>query len=881
MGSMDTKLVPQVTQYLEAVDYYGSVPAIGMPYDREHSETLTNVVFMSGDIETNGPNLFAQVQGAYGAIDVYENAVGVPRVCTIIRDSVVEEEAKERQKGECAADFKDCMHRAQKRHDEAGRFFSGRKNHLRDDRQACKVVKYRCESRAGEGQKIIKVLTEERYNTNMGKYITTYNNVSMHPVASGVNVTAPKAFSSMSDRDLGYRADIVSTGNPNWKVTQRNYNYFGDSDYGFCRGSVGVKSKSTKVYVPKASVFQKYSTYIGIRTGSTVDFGFDSGVYANVTNQTAMKHRVTGVAKGTYGQTVVGHMGKLASLYNSQMGRWDEEDIEAIYRKRESAPYYAVTDRLPIYTKKIDVFRGDGYITRTFKRYTYKAGVGVELAKENDAGLYGTGTRICIKYNDDDDDGDLANLNSYEKDDLGQGLHSIGQIVELISYTNTNADIRSRERVSSLDSAAYGGDRTFYPLEDAETLRADARPDSSAYNHGYTGHMGVLPYMSRADAPVTLREFPNRLIASATNVTSEFYNSFRDIRGFNHRDYGVELGDIEKLIGFEGVVLAIHRDGVLAVGIDDRTLVGENAEVYIDAVKALSTKPTEISSEFGTQHQDSVLKVGPTVVGVDYARSVIWMFDGKSLKNVSEFSIKSVVVEFKNMIAAKTGEPKIFTTFDATRHIIIFSFGSMDTAGEVTHVGSLIYSNLLKRWVTKYSDGTKFLFDVQSRIFSFGIIKPNEIWESHVNDNRSQFRGIDYDYGFEIVVNDTPQAKKVLDNIVLLTNKVIPVEIIYTISNEEADAADSIWDKSKNEKTTTQKIVTRGIGNGRMGIVNQNAYYKNSNLYIEVSKTGASSRKLESKKRIADKYIKIKIMYSGNEPTFIQAMLSTLRISYG
>ena len=875
-GAVDTKFVPQVTQYLETVDYYGTVPAVNLPYDPNTSETISNVAFMSGDLETNAPNVFAQIQGSAGFLEVHENESGKPRTAKIFRDSVIEEDRKEAQIGGCHKDYKACMHEAQKRYDEAGRFFSGRKGHLKQDKRKCSASRHKCIRDAGTGNTMTKILTEEYGSTYIGKDIIYFEDVIMQPVMSGVNVPAPDAFSGMSDRDLSYRNN---SSNDNY-LKKRHFTHT-QGDAGFSRGSV-YKNGGSMYYVPKAAIYQKYSTYIGVRLGSDISFNFSSGTYQNISDQEKVENRISGVDAGMYSGDMVGNIGKMASLYNSPGGRWDEEDIEGIYKKRENSPYYAVTERFSITKKTIDVFRGDGFVTRSFKRYTYKAGVGIELATEVDAGLYGTGTRAAIEYGDDKDGkDDLEALSGFEKDDRGQGLHNLGQVIELISQTNTNADIRSKERVSSLDSAAYGGDRTFYPLESAKTLRGDARPDSSAYNHGYTGHVGVLPYMARVDAPVTLREFPNRVVASAPNVTSEFYNSFRDVRGFNHRDYGVEFGDIEKLVGFDGVVLTIHRDGVLAVGIDDRTMVGEGSEVYIDSVKALSTKPGEVSSQFGTQHQNSVIRVGPIVVGVDYARSVIWMFDGKALKNISEFAVKAVILEFKESILNLGGEPKLFTTFDATRHVIIFSFGSMDKYGEMTNVGSLIYSNLLKRWVTKYSDGTRFLFDVQSRIFSFGIIKPNEIWESHVNDNRSQFRGIDYDYGFEIVVNDTPQSKKILDNITLLTNKVIPTEIVYTISNEEADAADSVWDKNKTSKTTSQKVVTRGIGNGRMGIINQNAYYKNSNLYIEVSKTGASSRKVESKKRVADKYIKIKIMYSGNEPTFIQAMLSTLRISYG
>jgi hypothetical protein len=56
-----------------------------------------------------------------------------------------------------------------------------------------------------------------------------------------------------------------------------------------------------------------------------------------------------------------------------------------------------------------------------------------------------------------------------------------------------------------------------------------------------------------------------------------------------------------------------------------------------------------------------------------------------------------------------------------------------------------------------------------------------------------QTLGVDYEYGFEIVLNKEPALeKKVLDNIRMITNKSLPFEIVYTTS-EENDAAVNIW----------------------------------------------------------------------------------------
>jgi hypothetical protein len=53
-----------------------------------------------------------------------------------------------------------------------------------------------------------------------------------------------------------------------------------------------------------------------------------------------------------------------------------------------------------------------------------------------------------------------SDINENEQDDLGRGLFDVGQVVELVSFSNINADI-SIEVFSPEDSLMYGGDRDF------------------------------------------------------------------------------------------------------------------------------------------------------------------------------------------------------------------------------------------------------------------------------------------------------------------------------------------------------------------------------------------------------------------------------------
>jgi hypothetical protein len=62
---------------------------------------------------------------------------------------------------------------------------------------------------------------------------------------------------------------------------------------------------------------------------------------------------------------------------------------------------------------------------------------------------------------------------------------------------------------------------------------------------------------------------------------------------------------------------------------------------------------------------------------------------------------------------------------------------------------------------------------------------------------------------------------------------------LFILSEDENDAAVNIWGSVPGDRVLRQKIITRnksGRISPRLGILDENAYYKNSGLYIEVGR---------------------------------------------
>lgn len=656
------------------------------------------------------------------------------------------------------------------------------------------------------------------------------------------------------------------------------------------------KRGKRSVYIPYSIICQSYSRYMGIEVSDKFDFTLPSVMfnYSNKieTDKDALLNK-EGILVDPTGDTVnrkFTNLGHLANVFRSSRGRWSTEDIKALYKYDSNKVYHAVTNRVPITTSRVSVFRGDGFISRIFKKVSYKNGVtGSKSATAADAGDYGVG---LLEFHDTHNI-DPAKIRETEKSDAGRGLLDVGQVIELATFSNINADIRSTEILSAEDSLLYGSDRDFYPNK--QDVFGDARPDSVKYNHGYTGDINPIAYTRiEENTPYLNTEFPNRILISERNKTQSFFNSFRDLKGFNFRDYGIELGPIIKLIAIKNILLSIHPTGVLAIGVDDRTLIAEGSDVYVNTAQALSPTAKTISDVYGSTHPESITKTDTTVAGVDYSSSAVWLFEGDKLSVISEFAVKTILEGFKSAIVNASSdvvkyEPRIYTTFNTTKHVLYISYIAENiSTKEQIHIGTISYSTVLQKWMSLISEGNKFSMSTGAVTYTTGFSDINGIWkEDSLIDKgkivRCNLRGKEYPHEFEIVINKEPSLEKILDNIRLITNKSIPITIVYTTSGDENDAAINIWGEDKTEQILEQKVFTRESSPKKhlgLGILDENAYYKNSGLYIEVGRIDSAIRKSRGYKRIRDKSIKVKFIYTGADETFIQAIISILSISY-
>jgi hypothetical protein len=772
------------------------------------------------------------------------------------------------------------------------------------------------------------------------------SNITATFLDSGTAVFSKDSFNAKVDRSMGFYGYNASTssddeesvgkatfGTPFYQTKTNNTRlyttYFyngGTSDTTLDYNAVGSSARSVSTaagildrnanFWPYSIVSQSYSSYLGIEVDVIVKdntsyegkikgdelnlpaFYFGHYMEPDPDSMTppAINYIHPDVITSTDSKVFI-QTGHLANVFRSSAGRWTNIELPTLYKYDNGDPYFTTSDRLDLIdpstnttTATVSIFRGDCFITKLTKKVAYKNGVAdAKSATPADAGTYGIGITEKLEHKDDKAK-DQPDDTRYDK---GRNLFDVGHTVEIAAQTNINADIRSIQNLSDEDTKLYGGERDFYPHK--KEVFSDARPDSAAYNHGYTGDQHIITYNRiEENSPVYNTSFPNRILLSERNQTQSFFNSFRDIKGFNFRDYGIELGAIVKIIAIKNILLSIHPGGVLAIGVDDKTLIAEGSDVYVDTAQALSPTSKTVSDVYGSTNPESITKTDISVAGVDYNASAVWIFEGNKLSIISEFAIKTILEGYKKKIIEKNGVARVYSTFDFTKHALIVSYVSENTLTKSQeHVGTVVYNTALQKWSSEVSEGNNFSMSMGARTFTTGFTQQNGlgngIWEedalknSSGTDIRNNFRGIQYGYEFEFTINMQASVEKILDNLLVITNKVLPDTLIYTTSNDNNDAAVNIWGEDSGEMVVTQEIITRNKSTrsgSRLGILEENAYYKNSDLYIEVNKRGSMSRNSKKTKRIRDKHIKVKFVYSGSDETFLQAIISMLSISY-
>ena len=768
----------------------------------------------------------------------------------------------------------------------------------------------------------------------------------MQYIGEGQSAYANNQFSSVSDRNLYYvtRSSQSRGVDGNWPA-----------------GKFKTTHSLTSGFFATNSQF---ADYVGVRM-TIFDLNIitalsnDENHVFNANLHPSNDYGLTGSDSGDYTWALQDRgvrFGVLTNVYNRESGSMPSDEWKSRYSNTSfTDSYFAITKRTSwddisaSVSKKVSIADGDCYIGYTYKRVMQGLGI-PETPTATDPDLYKIGNRDT-------------------------GLFQKGFVFPLVTENNFNTALRTFDKHSEVDTALYGKNRSFYPVDNIKKLRESRQPESTGYNHGYDYDNSDREYYSLNDrAPSFSINFGNRVMVSATSVAGSFANGYTDFSGLNFRDYNRQLGQITAVITHDNNVYSIFENGVGIIPLNQRTMVTEQTGgVFLDDSQVMAEKMQIISTEVGSTHQFSIIKTDLHIYGVDFSRNKIWRIETEGgshrVVSISDFAVQTAINAYKVRAKSNPGSTVVKANYDRESDNVIFTYLSKDEdsgyntsvtggVGDKGTIATIMFSETLNKWTTRLSWNPLFLFSISNDTFSFDSITDSikdTIWKHYsTNVPYCNFYGNQEKFIFEFMVVDNPAGQKILDNMLMICNRSFPGRVTYGLLEDDVDyetfnAIDNGYvelTKQRHEpypsigwtisttsalpgttmtylridevsKEESERIVGGyiefnsvwyiignsylDVGTGLLyneildqngnnifggvpigwtftkieyGIIHQNMEYMEDHLYLEVGKD-------DTKTRVRDKAIRVRVMYEGYDYVTVQSIISMFTYSFG
>ena len=429
------------------------------------------------------------------------------------------------------------------------------------------------------------------------------------------------------------------------------------------------------------------------------------------------------------------------SLVNIYIPQYDASLMQEYFKIRINSEdsYFAVTDRKSL--EDFDqngeqIYRGDCFICQ----FTHRINRNFQDpdAPNNDIII---DERTWIDHYDEEGDNPISEINRGDLNAVKMGTY-----LTMKFYSSTNVGLRDWDSSFPTEVALTGNKRSFHPLSN---LRVDGHskiPDSVMYNQGFSSTTGERMNFLQPFVPYIKNIFQTRVIYSDVSQTDAFKNGFRVFRGISHVDYSNQYGGITKLIEWNGDLLIVFEHAIALAKVNENALIptDDGTLIGVGAVKPLATTPIMISTDFGSQWSESVIKTTNYVYGVDTVGKKIWRTNGKQLELISDFKVQKFLNDNISLTEKELtpiiGVRNVKTHYNAFKNDVLFTFYD-NIYGFEEKVWNLCWNELQEAFVTFYSwvpscsENIDNIFFTYDRNSSKWISKLSQAMSNNVNVN--------------------------------------------------------------------------------------------------------------------------------------------------
>lgn len=629
----------------------------------------------------------------------------------------------------------------------------------------------------------------------------------------------------------------------------------------------------------------------------------------------------------------------LYNIYTDNYNPDSQTDINNwfVARSIDETPYYAVTDRYALMVKeKIDIFRGDCFtntITMRLNRNFIDPSVPISddilqpsTWNENFGGPKNTSGDSYSKMN-------RADINSV----------SLGMWVIFKCLSNYNLGLRSEDTLNTAEYALMGNPRSFYPKTGISTKSGTKLSESYLQNQGYNTIVSEKRNAIYKDIPYNRIDYSNRIMFSNVSVKDSFENGYRTFQGLSYRDIDAQYGAITKIVSWGVNLFVVFEHGCGLLAVNPKALLQTTTEqnIHIYGAGVLSNQLDAIvSQDFGSIWKDSIIKTPLGIYGVDSYAKKIWRYtDKKGFETISDMKIQRFLND--NILLqegdknADIGIINIKTHYNSYKGDLMFTFYKNDKKWNIC------YNERSGMWITRYSwiplfsenvNNIFYSYNLESAILErkypksgkFKLYLHGRSGESNYLIKPTNWYDKQEEFNFEFVVNEATGLHKIFENLVIISNNVQPAEIdfeligdaylfnkariyhdgknIYNEGNEnfvkntlyefpecfknvkvEYDPVLNQYNLIMIQKTKNLETFGRRLGN---------IQYKEDSWYLMIDPIVYDARIKDPNyviagknqewitTRLRDKWLKIKIKYTGEDLVIITGIKTLFSLSY-
>lgn len=392
-----------------------------------------------------------------------------------------------------------------------------------------------------------------------------------------------------------------------------------------------------------------------------------------------------------------------------------KQDIET--RMQSYEPFYAISDRYNFdnISNSLICYRGDCYIN-TFS-YRVNRNFNDPTLPNNDKIIQ---EDTWNKYKENPED--ISELDKISRSDVN--AVQLGSWITFKVRSSFNYALRSEDHSYVSEEAQMGAPRSFYPRKDQMWLGTYKMPDSYLYNDAYRQNLGYKCYFAQQDVNYIKNVFSNRIQYSEMAIQDSYKNNYRSSLSTYFRDYSIEYGSIQKLVGFEGYLLVVFEHGIGIAVINERILAGQGDgnPVFINTNNVLPEELTIISDTYGTQWPESVVKSeNGYVYGVDTVNKKIWRIKGQQIEIISDLKVNKFLIDNISLSerdkSPLIGIRNVKSHYNNNKKDIMFTFyNEINSEGDTWN---LCYNETIGEFITFYSWIPSYSANIDTQFFTF------------------------------------------------------------------------------------------------------------------------------------------------------------------